>query len=407
MFLRETQPAKSYDLSMLSSILGRCHAHHTDITDHAELAELTYEALYLLNLDKPVVPHTDPRLLGKFANALDKLEGVSQHERVTGILGESIVRDVRRQMKKLLRDAEKLTDRRIFLCNPKEIEAMFGFDYLWEDAMHEAEEELCAKDSQKIHPEIPHALRLPITADETRRLIAFVIKDLFDLNIPPNIDIYVSNDVNGYHLFWSITKEKIDYATPASYDRATQLSFDIPHNAAHIAHLAALHRPGVKNYIDDMLHRAYFESVAVLSEQQFVEALRNDSNLTTRLHISFDKREEISPEALTEWIIADRIFEARLRVARLLADYFTMQGFSFDQTVDKVAKKVDISRKEAEDETYKYYLLTGLGAMYALGSRRLRKFGIKNPKNAIYSDRSEIITTWPEFMQKVASPLSS
>lgn len=401
MRLPENQPAKTYDVNILSSLIGRCYLKNLSKHDHESINGLIEEVLRILALDKPVVPHTDPALLKKFKAQLTRICQLAEDQQVQRII-ENLIKDLQRSIQNLLNDVHDVNPTDGFSITLAQIEEMLGMKGAFNSALEVAKKELKDKDEHREHPAIPQALNMQVSIEETRRLIEYVIGEIFLIPIPKRWSASIINDPRGHHLFWATTENLIQYATPDHYDLATQFSFDIPHNAAHIAHLGAHENLDVSTYIDTMSERSFFESVAVLSEHQIIKLLKKNSHTAKQIHSKLDENRKITVEELHHWMLADRIFEARLRVARLLGDCFTLERFSSEETTTMVSNATGLDLNIVRNEILKYYTVTGLGGVYVLGSNRMMAMGIENPKDAIVDTQGKVIRSWEDFNQKFA-----
>jgi hypothetical protein len=248
------------------------------------------------------------------------------------------------------------------------------------------------------HPDIPSFLSKRVSKEETVSLIDYVSQDIFGLKTKLDVDVAKTDADDMYHVFWAPTSRGLDYATPYTYDRATQLSFDIPHNVAHLAHLSARgSKGGANRYNDRMDERAFFEAVAVLSEHIILQVcMREPERLREMLDIFGLPQNDDSLLGLSQWIAADRAYEFKLRAARLHADTLALQGMPFEEIVREVSLTVGISEKDARSETKKYLPWTGLGAVYTIGYNALLEAGVASVPAAI-TGMHGAVSTWAQF----------
>lgn len=396
---RENQPAQTYDLNMLASVLGRTQVRNISSETAQQIVQATDEVVTILDdKTKPPVPHTEKRLLGEAVKFSQKLRYMLGTPRVEQVLQPQ----QRQRISELLNRFEQSTSELSSgsyqrFVSRKAIEEMFQFYGIWESGQSEIQADLKRWGEQK-HPETPTALTQPVDVGETERLIEVMKHVVLGVESPLFATIYLTNQPQNYHLYWSLSQEGSDYVTPASYSLDTQLSFDLPHNVAHLVHLSLLRERGVYGYIDDMATRAFFEAIAVFSEMEIVRKLENDPNVIASLFQALDSKRNISPEKLKKWMIADRSFEFRLRASRLLADLLAIEGTPLPEIIDIVAKTIDLPKDVTEAEVTKYLPWTGLGAIYTLGYRRLEQAGVHNVKDVL---RNNPPTTWGEFTAKV------
>jgi hypothetical protein len=357
--------------------------------------------------DTPPVPHTNPELLRQALIFNKRLIAMLEHASSSSLVNKELAS----QLHLIINKHSEYCNSMIvadgafeILINPASIAKRYGLPNLWKDveAIISGEVNNWGKFTQ--HPSIPSTLARKVDTKTTKKLIQLMHSDLFRMSKTLDIEIAIKDDVRLHHLFWLPTASGVYYATPSSYDIATQFSFDIPHNVAHLNHLLALERKGALRYDDDMPQRAYFEAVAVLSEFTIVDALRRDSDIGRKiLEVLGINSEIMSVEKFNAWMVQDRSFEFKLRAARLYADYLVIQGYSFKEVAIRVSKKIGISIEHATNEIRKYLPWTGLGAVYTYGYRQLLISGIDNVKSAIYAQDGSTIQSWQQF-RKVLEP---
>lgn len=394
---RENQPAKSYDLNMLASVLGRAQVHRLTPETQSQIVTATDEVVSILeDKTKPPVPHTEKHLVQQALKFVDKL----RHMLSTPEVGRALEPAQKKKISELLASFEKAVQgmgqaQHRNLISPAEIEEMFQFYGIWETGATELESDL-SRWTEMQHPIVPDALQQPVDVLETRRLIEVIKRTILATDIPLFAAVYLTQKPEDYHLFWSLTQEGSDYVTPEGYGLDTQLSFDLPHNVAHLIHLSLLREHGVYGYIDDMATRAFFEAVAVFSEMEIINKLDTDPGAIAAISAALNQDRNISENKLKAWMIADRSFEFRLRASRLLADLLAIEGASLPEIVDVVSRTVQIPRETAEAEVRKYLPWTGLGAIYTLGYRRLEQAGITSVSEVL---QNKPPSTWNQFVQ--------
>ena len=393
-------PALTYELNVLASALGRFAANEADNTTLAGANEVTEFALTRLSESQAVaVPHTMPELLGQAINFDTKLiaqlnsEGISSQMKPT-MRGAalSVVGGHKRECSGMLIGSATQE----VLISPASIAEGYGTPGLDGDIDGVLTSEIDKWGSTRDHPAIPEFLAHSVSQKTTEDMINFFWRDIYGLPTDLKANIYLTDDDSRYHLFWSPVHNGLDYATPAAYDRATQLSFDIPHNVAHLAHLALMgDSKGVGRFRDLMDERAYFEAVAVLSEHEITEICKNEPERLERLTsiLSQGSEKPVSIDNLTNWIIADRSYEFKLRAARLYADKLSLEGHNFNDIVQTISKDLAISESNARAETLKYLPWTGLGAVYTLGYNALLNAGLSTVPEAI-TGANGVVTTW-------------
>lgn len=394
-------PAETYKINTLASAFGRFaieDVNDTTVEQAKELVDISLDDLR--DKETPPVPHTEPELLIQ-AIAFDQKLVRQLHE---GPAKELLDNTQLQESLRLLEGHESYCARILeasgkteLLADPDAIARAYGLPDMWTKAKEDIASELAVWGKETTHPPIPSPLTERVSLDETRELIDLVWSEVLKVEDTLTAKIYMTGAKDMYHLFWAPTSEKLDYATPVAYDRATQLSFDIPHNVAHLAHLTALGpQQGAVRYNDNMSQRAYFESVAVLSEYAMVDALSKDGrigeNIANLMNID---PSVMSADDLTNWIVQDRQFEFKLRAARLYADMLMIEGVGFDDAVSEISSKLGIPREQAMAETNKYLPWTGLGAVYTHGYRKLLSEGIDNVPAATYINNTPV-RTWDE-----------
>lgn len=394
----ETQIAKSYDLNILASITGRCSARVKGATTNRQIREVHAAITEVLDRkDKPIIPHSDPEAARQLLEFVSKIEQQHRSTEVKEVIPDTQQVEVQRVLADIKQECNSLiknNGQREFWCSPESIANFFGFPTMWHDGTSTVRDEFVRWSATQRHPDVSEALKITVDQRETRRLLEHVAHEVLDLPLAGDEDIYVGNNQDNYHLFWSVTADGIDYFTPAAYDLATQLSFDVPHNVAHLAHLNAVKDKGVHGYLDDIERRTYFEAVAVLSEWQLVRKIKDGSYTAAQMLQELNPTRVITGEHLNEWIVADRTYEFRLRNARLLGDILTVQGASFDEAVAEVQREGNIPKDAARGEVRKYYAWTGLNSIYTLGYRRLIHEGVNSVKEAIFKSNGQPRTSW-------------
>lgn len=392
------QPAKVYDLAALSSLLARCNVKNLTQETAEQLADVYGVVMGILESSvKPDVAHNDPVLVQKSLSFLDRITRLGESDGVRAVFSDrererirKIIDRIRLRCRNILQGADK----KEFFVTGEEIETSFGLTIFSDIELAQAKDEL-DRWSETKHPAIPPDLRSKVNAEQTAKLIEYFKAEVFGVEPAFPIDVYTGGDPRNHHLFWSLKSDTVDYFTPESYDLATQLSFDIPHNVAHLAHLEAIRKKGATGFIDLMEERAFFEGVAVLAESLMIDVVKDDKQAQTIQRIIVPSG-TLTPEALAEWIIQDRSYEFRLRAVRLLGDALTIKGGTFPEVADQVSRVVHLPHDEARAEIAKYYEFTGLGAVYTLGYRKFWNKNVFNPGQAITQNRKPV-TTWSAF----------
>ena len=396
------QPAAIYDLTTVASTLARHNVRSFDDKTSSHLNDVHEETLELLreSSHKAPVPHTDPELLkaaDSFAGkTLQLLQIAESQERINRAVAER-TREAIERFRSSLRLLDTGSPR--WLCDAEEIDAMFGIDVSAPQARAIMLQETSGLAGALPPATTPRGMEKSVSDKEIARLFRAVRSELFGA---PAIEplLYTEDRPERHYLFWTPTAEKQECAVPNSYSLADHFRFHCPHNDAHLSHLHDLSRHGVSAYTDFMDERAFFEAIAVLSEWQILEALKNNgSDLVMSLHDSLERerREVLKPDTLRSWMIDMRTYECRLRAARLVADVLTIQeGLPFEEMVQRSMAITGLPREDAEAEARKYYFLPGLGAVYTLGYRKMLERDIHNPIDG-FRNSGTVIRTWHQF----------
>lgn len=388
-------PARIYDLNLLASVLGKIQIEGCGDEGKEEIQKLIDQVIgALMDLSKPLVPHTDKHLLEEAKKFVGKLLGMLNTERSRKVISEI----ERSKIQKILIQFNEECD--VFkrgkserLISKGSIEAMFQFSSMWEKGKRELEDDLKRWNKKKC-PESPASLRMYVDAKETRRLVETIKKSVLGLDILLITKITLTKNPQEHHLFWTITDRGLAYIISENSGLDAQLSFDFPHIVAHLAHLNFLKERGVMAYIDDMATRAFFEAVAVFSEYQIINALKHDSSIATQIQHNLQSKRNINSEQLREWMIGDREFQFRLRNVRLFADLLAIEEVPFLDIVAIASKTLGLPEDIVRSEVLKYFPWTGLGAMYILGYRRLEQSGIVQISDILQENPP---ATWNEF----------
>ena len=395
-------PAQTYNLNVMASVLGRFAVPDIDSETRAQAAGMLDETLdSLLVPGVPAVPHSNQELLGEAIAFDQKL----RRQLSNGPAGEQLDDMTRRVAMKLVitheEECERLAGmtlpRAELFVDPVDIAQAYGLDDLWTGSDGVIREEAARWLQYAAHPPLNADLRKPVELGETRALMQLMWRDVICAQRYPDVRTYLTDDTDNYHVYWAPLANTLDYATPRSYDRATQLSFDLPHNATHLAHLDALDAgQGTARYNDDMAQRAYFEAVTVFSEYQTIAAAQQSTNFRAEL-TDILQPAGMSEDELGEWVAADRGYEFKLRAARYAADVLMIEGADFRDTTAEIARTFGITSVDAEKETRKYLPWTGLGAVYTFGYRQLLAAGVKRVSDAITNGNGKPIASWRDF----------
>lgn len=401
---RMKHPAKSYELNVAASLASRHNNPRLTEEDVSNLDdELDKSIDFLASEDIPLVPRLDSMLATELVKFVDKMESMLHSATISERMSEARNKRIQELLLGFRSELNLMstTEESENLVSAQEIENMLGFQKMWENAEAVVSQE-ASRWSEKNHPDIPGALASEIEIEETEKLIEVMKNVVLGYDMPLFARVALINNPKDYHLFWSVTMEGSDYVTPAGYGLDTQLSFDLPHNVAHLAHLSRIKDRGVQGYIDDMATRAFFESVAVFSEYQIVERLSQDSTVSLAIRNALSQKRNITPENLSDWITKDRSYEFNLRNARLLADVLAVEGVPFEEIVHIVSDTLKIPFDDTYKQVTKYFPWTGLGAIYTMGHRRLLESGMTSVGELL--SQENVPTTWNEFEKMRKSP---
>ncbi len=395
-------PAQTYELNVLASAMGRFATPDLDPDTLYQATEMTEMAVGdFLDTDVPHVPNTLPELLEEAVGFDEKLLKQLRIGSAKEYLSESLLNTIKSivsRHRNMCLDSLLSDNPTEQLVEPQDIADGYGLTTMWADARPTLLDEVKKYGYTTEHPTIPSFLSEKVSVEETSRLIEYVSRDILAFDGKLNVHTHFTDVDYMYHVFWTPTAKGLDYVTPSSYDRATQLSFDIPHNVAHLAHLTVIGtQEGVARYHDFMDERAFFEAVAVLSEHMILDVCRNQPERITEMAGIYNLPQNTDSVAeLSKWIADDRAYEFKLRAARLHADALVIEGMPFDDIVHEISAIVGIPEKDARAETKKYLPWTGLGAVYTLGYNALLQAGITSVTQAI-TGKNGAVTTWGQF----------
>lgn len=395
------EPAVTYQLNVLASALGRFAPPDLDQETIQQASEMCGQAIESIqDSENPPVPHTNPVLLEEAVMFDEKLKKQMTAGPAKFFLPRSLLKKAIETVQQHADTCEDLRDGHAaeeFFIAPEEIATAYGLPDLWTEGSQTLQEEVDRWSLFTKHPEVPADLQRFVNKEDTANLMDVMSRYVVGVTHQPKVKTYITRFPERYHVYWAPLGTRLDYVTPANYDRATQLSFDMPHNATHLAHLNALDPGmGVFRYDDSMATRAFFEAVAVYSELRAVEEAQNNPDFVGELAETFNLQ-TMSQSELSQWILDDRGYEFKLRVARYAADLAMISGAGFEETIHEVADSVQISLSDAEKETRKYLAWTGLGAIYTYGYRRLETSHIEQVQQAITDDHGKAITSWQQF----------
>lgn len=392
-------PAETYKLNVLASALGRFAVFEPDLRTLRQASEILDCAIEsLIESDAPPVPHTNPYLLDEAAKFDERL--IKQAK--DGAASNYISSSQKKAIDEIVGGHHEFCCEAIsgnasweMLSNPQAIADSYGLPELFVNPQNEVDVEINRWGSDTQHPEVVLPLRSKVSAKETSQLMDFIWNKVIDIKPSQHIEIYLSNRPEDYHVYWAPTAKGLDYATPSDYDRATQLSFDVPHNSAHLAHLDALGElSGAHRYDDNMPDRAYFEAVAVLSEYVCANMAEYDEDFGKDLSEVYGLDPNEWASKIGSWVVQDRAYEFKLRAVRYASDVMMIQGAPLDEVSVELSKMFHIPKEHAKKEALKYLPWTGLGATYTHGYRKLMKHGISRIRDAIYERDGKVKTNW-------------
>jgi hypothetical protein len=393
-------PAGTYALTPIACALGRLAIPEIDNSTSAQTILMLEEGLqYFEELDAPPAPHSDPEML-QLAKVFDKR---LENQITDGPAKNHLSKSLSRKALQLISDhaatcANMISPGLNEILAPRDsIAEGYGMPDMWEEAPRAVAFEKRYWGTIIQHPPVDQSMAKRVNLAETRDLIKFMWQDLLQEPTEPIVNSYLTSTHDNYHLFWSPTTTGLDYATPIHYDRATQLSFDLPHNVAHLIHLNKLMGEGEDTpvYDDSMPKRAYFEAVAVLSEFIMAKKVEEDPEIVQSLTDIFSFHGfEMTQDQLKEWLLQDRAFEFKLRCVRLYADYLMLDGCDFQETVEIIHKEMQIDRATVMAEVRKYMPWTGLGAVYTLGYRKLLNENTSSISKAVCGQDGKTQTAW-------------
>lgn len=398
-------PAETYKLNTLASVLGRYAV--------PDLSKETVEQVgAMLDVvvddvqayDVPEVPHTSPMLLEEAQKFDEKLLAQAQQGPATQYMTraqQTAVTSILERHRTFCFGAQEGHPSWERLVTPGAIAVSYGLPDLWSDTSGVIQSEVQRWGRATEHPAVLPILEQKVGLQETKELLGLMWRKVVGVNRIPEVDVSLTDDDKNYHVYWAPVADTLDYTTPRSYDRATQLSFDLPHNATHLAHLDAMDETsGAARYDDSMAQRAYFEAATVFSEYNAVQVAEADPEFGEELTDILRANGASTPTEIAEWVAQDRKYEFKLRVARYAADVLMMEGAPLVEIVATISRTFGIPAEDAEKETRKYAAWTGLGAAYTFGYRQLLANGVTAVTDAIQDKGGEAITSWAGFQRQ-------
>lgn len=398
---RLPDPAQTYTMNTLASVVGRygvADPSESTLQQVGDMLDVVIDDLE--RSDQPAVPHTDRELLLTAADFDRKLlaqihEGPAASY-MSAARQKAVSHIVRRHLEFCTGSVSKEGTGWEQLVDPQDIAKAYGLPGLWQNSEQVIQTEIDTWGRATSHPLTPPTLTRQVEIGETRDLMGLMWDKVVEAPRHPEVRTYLTDEPQNYHVFWAPVDGGLDYATPRLYDRATQLSFDLPHNATHLTHLDTMDgAPGAARYDDSMAVRAYFEATTVFSEYRAYQVASQDESFGVALADIFDEHTMTGNELAT-WVAADRRYEFKLRAARYAADTLLINGIPFRDTVAKLQEQFGIPELDAEDEARKYIAWTGLGAVYTYGYRQHLANGITRTIDAIQDSQGHAITTWSE-----------
>lgn len=388
--------SKIYDLNVVSSLLGRFYSTELSDYEKEEIEHLLHHILIELALNKPEVPYTDPVLIDKAIQDTNSLINITLDLGDSKSISSSSFSDVKRALQEYRHNLQRIKNDGKLLLSPNDIETTFGFRDIFENYESTLTTQLEFSRNHIRHPETPIYLGAKVKIDQTSQMVNVISRLLFDDEIDEVF--HTSNqDTFGHHLFWTTSKNRVNYFTPSSYELSTQFSFDLPHNVAHLYHLNNHTELSVRTYIDGMEERAYYESVAVASEHIFISQLEDQEVASSIGEIC--SIQDI--ETFRQWLIDDRIYESRLRLCRLIADVLVLEETPFIDIVNHIAIVTSLPEDVVRNEVYKYFPQTGLGAIYVTGAltllRKLKENNLEFKSAIISPSMNNPIIGWEQF----------
>jgi hypothetical protein len=384
------QIAQVYDWTLVASLLGRCEVCLQQPASRSVLepwcAQLL-EMLFETASGKPILPRFDAK-----AVTLARAEVAVLRQRLSGVApAEMLPLEQRRHLDDHLRGREdaldqlasRVADAPDDVATASDIGRMFEMPKLLEDGAAVARLEFERFRDAASRPKADPELRNRVSGADIEAAMTDVARVL---GAPTSSRVQVKRGApGGRHLSWALGVQFVEYFVPDSLELADFLTWDFPHNFAHLAHLAAYASEGVTGYIDRMNERAYHESVAVFAEHLALDALsERDSRAWSVLR-----------ERWVGWMIAKRRHEFMLRAVRLLADTLGVAGASYAETVAVICDATHVARPAVEAEVNRYYATLGLGATYTVGCRRLEE--LAEPFcNCIVDSRGRAVRTWAQ-----------
>src|SRR5690348_16416798 len=217
-------PAETYKLNTLASVLGRYAVPNPSsetLTQVGEMLDVTIDDI--MTHDTPPVPHTRAELLEEALifdqKLLRQLHKGPAGQHITGVQ-RSTVEGLLNQHAEYCLDMRQRDSSWQMLATTDAIAKAYGLRELWSSPDSVIAEEVSRWGRDTVHPEVPPLLAKRVSLDETKQLMGLMWRKVIGAEHDPDVNVYLTDDVDNYHVYWSPTAERLDYATPRSYDRA-------------------------------------------------------------------------------------------------------------------------------------------------------------------------------------------
>lgn len=375
-----------YDLSIMLSYLTRLNNPNSSLEDSLVIESWLLSLLDSLELwEVTLSVHNDHSHISQILQQIELIIKLIDHHvkwlKVNAELWKRI-QILLEGYKNKLQSIPSSPSREFYLTREK-IEDIFQSPWLFQSWSTILTEELRKWWNQKTHPNTMW-LDEALDINRIKDLMRFAVEEVFWSKMP-DVNYHDAKDSRIHRLFWNQNTSWTNYIV-APYRLADYLSFEFPHNATHLVHLSKF-KKSVHAYSDSMPERSFFEWLAVLSEHFEYERFSRDRELWVNLHESLWLQGKwISKEFLRDFLIADRVFEFRLRAVRLMWDLMVMEGFSLDDIIQEVCVTFWLDSQTARAEITKYYSHTGLWGIYTFWYLRLLQGKVTNPVEVFEKD---------------------
>ena len=375
-----------YDLSIILSYLTRLNNSNSSLEDSLGVESMLNELVTLLESSEVTLSiHNDSLHISQILRQVEfLLRLVDDH-----IAWDRLNWELWKRIKFLLGGYKKrlnsipISSTREFYLTSRKIEDIFQSPWMFQSWAAIIKTELIKWWQKKVHPNTD-SLAETLDIEKIKRLMKFAVEELFWSKMP-QINYHDAKNSWVHKLLWNQNSSWTNYIV-APYRIADYLSFEFPHNATHLVHLSRLDK-NVNAYFDSMSQRSFFEWLAVLSEYFEYDQFGKNRELWNDLHdILWLNPKWISKQQLRDFLIADRIFEFRLRAVRLMGDLLVMEWYSLEEIIRETASAFWFDEEITKSEITKYYSHTGLWGIYTFGYLRLLQSKIINPMDVIGSD---------------------